>query len=56
MAAAVIAVWALLAAGRRRPLSTLPPVASSLGILWSLDVGVCAVVATAIVILLYTRA
>ena len=30
-------------------------IASSLGILWSLDVGVCAVAATGIVILLYTR-
>src|SRR5437763_14395875 len=30
-------------------------IASSLGILWSLDVGVCAVAATAIVILIYTR-
>ncbi len=30
-------------------------IASSLGILWSLDVGVCAVAATAIVVLLYTR-
>lgn len=30
-------------------------IASSLGILWSLDVGVCAVAASAIVILLYTR-
>ena len=30
-------------------------IASSLGILWSLDIGVCAVAATAIVILIYTR-
>jgi hypothetical protein len=30
-------------------------VASSLGILWSLDVGICAVAATMIVILIYTR-
>ncbi|MEA2237753.1 MAG: hypothetical protein QOC81_2477 [Thermoanaerobaculia bacterium] len=30
-------------------------IASSLGILWSLDVGICAVAATAIVILIYTR-
>jgi hypothetical protein len=33
----------------------LAAVASSLGILWSLDVGVCAVIATAIVILIFTR-
>jgi len=32
----------------------LAAIASSLGILWSLDVGVCAVAATAIVILIYT--
>ena len=30
-------------------------VASSLGVLWSLDVGICAVAATAVVILIYTR-
>jgi hypothetical protein len=30
-------------------------IASSLGILWSLDVGICAVAASAIVILIYTR-
>jgi hypothetical protein len=30
-------------------------IAASLGILWSLDVGVCAVAATAIVIVIYTR-
>ena len=30
-------------------------IASSLGILWSLDIGVCTVAATAIVILIYTR-
>jgi hypothetical protein len=53
----LIAVWALLAyARRRRPfLLYLAAIASSLGILWSLDVGMCAVAATAIVILLYTR-
>ena len=60
----LIAVWALLAYQRRSRqeagashsgLLFLAAVASSLGILWSLDVGVCAVAATAIVILLYTR-
>jgi hypothetical protein len=59
----LIAVWALLAcrrygtqAGRRRSaLLFVAAIASSLGILWSLDVGICAVAATAIVILLYTR-
>ena len=66
----LIAVWALLAYGRggetppgqppRRPRSAsvllcVAAVASSLGILWSLDVGICAVAATAIVILLHTR-
>ncbi len=51
------------AASRRRSLIGLGPsgllfvaaIASSLGILWSLDVGVCAAAATAIVILIYTR-
>jgi len=51
----LIAVWALLVA-RRRPMALyVAAIASSLGILWSLDVGICAVAATAIVILLYTR-
>ncbi|MDP9360738.1 MAG: hypothetical protein M3P29_04720, partial [Acidobacteriota bacterium] len=42
----------------RRPTPALlfiAAIASSLGVLWSLDIGVCAVAATAIVILLYTR-
>jgi hypothetical protein len=51
----LIAVWALLAAPRRRWALYLAAVASSLGILWSLDVGVCTVAASAIVILIYTR-
>jgi hypothetical protein len=62
----LIAVWALLRYQRerepgvdtRRPTPALlfiAAIASSLGILWSLDVGVCAIAATAIVILLYTR-
>jgi len=53
----LIAVWALLAyvGARRRRYLFLAAIASSLGILWSLDVGVCAVAATAIVILIYTR-
>jgi len=51
----LIAVWALLAARRRQGSLYIAAVASSLGILWSLDVGICAVAATAIVILLYTR-
>jgi hypothetical protein len=38
-----------------RGLLYLAAIASSLGILWSLDVGVCAVAAAAIVILIYTR-
>jgi len=53
----LIAVWALLAyrtAPRSRYLF-IAAIASSLGILWSLDVGMCAVAATAIVILIYTR-
>jgi hypothetical protein len=40
---------------RQRSFLYLAAIASSLGILWSLDVGVCAVAASAIVILLYTR-
>jgi len=52
----LVAVWALLdGAPRRRWAMFLAAVASSLGLLWSLDVGVCAVAATAIVILIYTR-
>ena len=53
----LLAVWALLRYAReRRPfLLYLAAIASSLGILWSLDVGVCAVAATAIVILMFTR-
>ena len=52
----LIAAWALLAyRGRRRWALYLAAIASSLGILWSLDVGICAVAATAIVILIYTR-
>lgn len=42
----------------RRPTPALlyvAAIASSLGILWSLDVGICAVAATAVVILIYTR-
>ncbi len=59
----LIAVWALLAfcrstpaSGRRRAwLLFLAATASSLGILWSLDVGVCSVAATALVIVLLWR-
>jgi hypothetical protein len=53
----LIAVWALLAyaRARRQRYLFIAAIASSLGILWSLDVGVCAVAATAIVILIYTR-
>jgi hypothetical protein len=53
----LIAVWALLryARERRSFLLYVAAIASSLGILWSLDVGVCAVAATAIVILIFTR-
>jgi hypothetical protein len=51
----LIAVWALLAARRRPGALYFAAIASSLGILWSLDVGICAVAATAIIILLYTR-
>jgi hypothetical protein len=52
----LIAVWALLASrGKQRGLLFLGAIISSLGILWSLDVGVCAVAATGIVILFYTR-
>lgn len=52
----LIAVWALLASrGERRGLLYLAAIASSLGILWSLDAGVCAVAATSILILFYTR-
>jgi len=52
----LIAVWALLVyANRGRWALYLAAIASSLGILWSLDVGICAVAATAIVILIYTR-
>jgi hypothetical protein len=52
----LIAIWALLdgAPPRRWPMY-VAAIASSLGILWSLDVGVCAFIATAIVILIYTR-
>jgi hypothetical protein len=51
----LIAVWALLVARRRPDALYVAAIASSLGILWSLDVGICAVAATAIIILLYTR-
>jgi len=53
----LIAVWALLryARDRRSFFLYVAAIASSLGILWSLDVGVCAVAATAIVILIFTR-
>jgi hypothetical protein len=64
----LIAVWALLkvqsridktpTTGNRQPTTAflfVDAIASSLGILWSLDVGVCAVAATAIVILFYRR-
>jgi hypothetical protein len=52
----LIAVWTLLdGAPRRRWALYLAAVAASLGILWSLDIGVCAIAATAIVILIYTR-
>jgi hypothetical protein len=64
----LIAVWALLvysehrkkiiALGDTTPKTALlyiAAIASSLGILWSLDVGICAVAASAIVILIYTR-
>jgi hypothetical protein len=53
----LIAVWALLRSEqeRRRSLLYIAAIASSLGILWSLDVGVCAAAATAIVILIFTR-
>jgi hypothetical protein len=60
----LIAVWALLVYARRqrigaqttpRSMLYIAAVASSLGILWSLDVGICAVAASAIVILIYTR-
>jgi hypothetical protein len=46
----LIATWALL---RRRPY--VAAIASSLGLLWSLDVGVAACAGTAIVVLIYTR-
>jgi len=51
----LIAVWALLAARRRPGAIYVAAIASSLGILWSLDVGICAVAATAIITLIYTR-
>jgi hypothetical protein len=63
----LIAVWALLryqreqdqtpTTGNRQPTTLLfiAAISSSLGILWSLDIGICAVAATAIVILFYTR-
>jgi hypothetical protein len=60
----LIAVWALLVYARRqttggqttqRSMLYIAAIASSLGILWSLDVGICAVAASAIVILIYTR-
>lgn len=52
----LIAVWALLdGAPRRRWAMYLAAITSSLGLLWSLDVGVCAVAATAIIILIHTR-
>jgi hypothetical protein len=52
----LIGVWALLdGAPRRRWAFYVAAVASSLGILWSLDVGLCAVAATAIIIVIYTR-
>jgi hypothetical protein len=41
--------------GRRRSALYVAATASSLGILWSLDVGICALAATAIIILIYTR-
>jgi hypothetical protein len=51
----LIAVWTLLVA-RRRPMARyVAAIASSLGILWSLDIGICAVAATAIITLLHTR-
>jgi hypothetical protein len=64
----LIAVWALLVYSERRKkiiaagdttpkpaLLYIAAIVSSLGILWSLDVGICAVAASAIVILIYTR-
>jgi hypothetical protein len=52
----LIVVWALLDGGpRRRWALYVAAIASSIGILWSLDVGVCAVAASTIVILIYTR-
>jgi hypothetical protein len=52
----LIAIWALLdGAPRRRCALYLAAVAASLGVLWSLDIGLCAVAASAIVILIYTR-
>jgi hypothetical protein len=59
----LIAVWALLVYARRqttgaqtqRSMLYIAAIASSLGILWSLDVGICALAASAIVILIYTR-
>ncbi|HEV7427921.1 MAG TPA: hypothetical protein VGQ46_16315 [Thermoanaerobaculia bacterium] len=40
---------------QQRGLLNLAAIAASLGIVWSLDVGVCAVAAVAIVLLIYTR-
>jgi hypothetical protein len=52
----LIAAWALLVyAPRRRWALYIAAIASSLGIVWSLDVGICAFAASAIVILIYTR-
>ena len=64
----LIAAWALLAyqrcgetppgrppRWRRSTFLFVAAITSSLGILWSLDVGICAVAATAIVILINTR-
>jgi hypothetical protein len=51
----LVAVWALLAYRGRRWLLFVAAIASTTGILWSLDVGMVAVAATTIVILIYTR-
>jgi hypothetical protein len=60
----LIAVWALLVYARRQTIGAhttqrsmlyIAAIASSLGILWSLDIGICALAASAIVILIYTR-
>jgi hypothetical protein len=57
----LIAIWALLlyarreGRDRRRAILYFAAIVASLGIVWSLDVGICAVAATAIIILIYTR-